>query len=182
MRKMIDCRNNNGVTLIGDNSSINLNLTPKPSITKVIEAKPDDEHISTEQQYILKSLVESIVDLEKKCKKIPATYQKVWVSLNRKFKVPRYILIRKDDFEAAEKYLRMWIGRLNSSASAKMNRSDWRHRKYSFIHVNLKKLGLESEFRSYLQNNFSVDSMINLSDEELEKAYSFVSRKKKIIK
>jgi hypothetical protein len=108
------------------------------SVTKA-EVKPGIDHITDAQAAILMGLVNDIVELEAKQKKEPKTHRSVWGTLNAHMGVTRYRLIPLLGFEKAEKYLRQWIGRLNSMATAPVNDGDgWRKRHYAYIKINSK--------------------------------------------
>lgn len=141
------------------------------------EVKPNGEHISQEQASILKKLVDDIVKLEKIAKQKPKSHQAVWSALNAHCKVTRYLLIPYEDFAKAEKYLRMWIGRLTSAKStSKKDNSAWRNRKYAYIKINTKDN--PEWLENYLQTHFNIDSLTMLDDTQLEKVYSAVSGRK----
>lgn len=147
-------------------------------VTKVkAEVKPNDEHISQKQASILKQLVNDIVEMEQKIKKNPKSYRAVWGALNAHCGVTRYLLIPYEDFPKAEKYLRMWIGRLNSAKSApKKDNNQWRNRRYAYIKINTKEV--PEWLDNYLHKNFGVDSLTELDDAQLDKVYRAVSSKK----
>lgn len=130
------------ITISGDRNVIgNGNTVVNTGIYRPkvrIEYHPDERHIAPEQAATLKRLVEEIVNLEKRVKQRPKGYGVVWSSLNQRFKVNSYVLIARDDYPAAEKYLRVWIGRLSSGKSAHYKDPDWRDRKRRFIFANTK--------------------------------------------
>lgn len=151
---------------------------PKIVETTKVELKPGNEHINEEQAATLMRLVNEIVDLEGKVKKAPKTHRAVWSSLNSHMKVARYRMIPLDSFEKAEKYLRQWIGRLNSGATAQKNDGDaWRKRKYSYIKINSKDQ--PEKIASYIKKNFKAASLTDLSNEELEQTYRYAASLKK---
>lgn len=162
-------------------STINMVSTQNHITRTVVKSDPDDRHISVKQQAIIQHLVNDIVEMEQLVKREPKTHRAVWSTLNRKFKVSSYKLILSEDFSAAEKYLRQWIGRLNNTKTAAIADNDkHRNRRYAFIHTNLS-LVTEEWFRNYLKKNFDASSMKELSDTNLEKAYQAVSRKKRSV-
>lgn len=163
----------NVISKVKDGGVINIS---NKHITQ-IKVKPNDEHISQEQASILKKLVDDIVELEKVTKQRPKSHQAVWSALNSHCKVTRYLLIPYADFAKAEKYLRMWIGRLSAAKSAaKKNNSSWRNRKYAYIKINTKDNG--EWLDNYLHLNFGTNSLTMLDDTQLEKVYSAVSGRK----
>jgi len=158
-----------------DNRTIH---TTNHTTTVKAEVKPGEEHITEEQAATLTRLVNEIVDLEGKVKKVPKTHRAVWASLNAHLKVTRYRLIPLAGFDKAEKYLRQWLGRLNAAPSASKNDGDaWRKRKYAYIKINSKD-GPE-RIDNYIKRYFKAASLTDLSNEELEQTYRYAASLKK---
>lgn len=159
-------------------TTVNMIATQRHITQTKAEVKPGIEHITEEQAVILTALVNDVVDIEAKLKQKPKTHRAVWSALNSHCGVTRYRLISHTDFSKAEKYLRQWIGRLNSMASAPIKDGDaWRKRHYAFIKINCKDdLGWIDR---YLAKNFSASSLTELTNEQLEKIYRAVASKKK---
>jgi hypothetical protein len=129
----------------------------------------------------LHRLKDEIIRLEKVIKKTPISHQGVWSALNKSMKVGAMRMIPLEKFPKAEKYLREWIGRLNSMPSTPVKDGDaWRKRKYAYIKINSKN---DAEvIDGYVLKKFDVTSLTELSNDELEKVYRYVaSRKKKIL-
>lgn len=145
--------------------------------TEVV-VEPGSEHIDDKQAYLLSDLVKQIVDLENKLKSRPKSYRAVWGALNSHMKVPRYRLIPYSGFEKAERYLRKWIGRLNSMASApKKDESEWRKRKYAYIKINSRDDPASVD--CYIAKKFNASSLTELENEELDKVYRYVASRKR---
>ncbi|QGM80696.1 ORF6C domain-containing protein [Otariodibacter oris] len=172
----VDGNNNN--VIYGEKGVIN-NITTEKHVTRTKAiVEPDNKHINEEMARTLKDLVNEVVNLENELKKQPKTFQAVWASLNKHCGVTTYKLIPIEKYEKAENYLRKWIGRLNSSKSApKKIGNDWRKRKYSYIHINVKKLDLELWLREYLQERYCVGSITELSNDQLDALYHNISSK-----
>lgn len=166
--------------VIASSGSVVNQVNTQQHVTKTIaEVKPGIEHITNEQAAKIQTLVKQIAAAEEIAKKEPKTIRAIWASLNAHCKVPSYRLILLSDYEKAEQYLRKWLGRLSSTATSRKEDPDWRKKKYSYIKVNAKQSGLEEWLSTYLLKNFSVTSLTQLSDEELQKTYSAVSNKKR---
>jgi transcriptional regulator with XRE-family HTH domain len=171
---------NGSTNVIGivNGGTVNQIKTDKHVTTVKAEVKPGDEHITQEQAATLTALVNEIVELESKLKQKPKTHRSVWGSLNAHMNVTRYLLIPAIGYEKAEKYLRQWIGRLNSMSSAPVKDGDaWRKRKYAYIKINSKNDPASIE--RYIAKNFSASSLSDLSNDELEKVYRYVAAKKR---
>lgn len=141
------------------------------------EVKPNDEHINDEQAFVLSRLVDEIVEMEKLVRKKPKSHVAVRSALNAHCRVPSYRLIPIEKYDKAEKYLRMWMGRLNSAKSApKKDNNQWRNRRYAYIKINTKET--PEWLDNYLHKNFNADSLTELDDKQLDKVYRAVSSKK----
>lgn len=149
---------------------------PRPTVI----TNPGVEHISTEQRAKLKALVDEIVETEARLKQRPRGYSSVWSALNKHCGAPSYSLIAKDHFEKARTYLNSTLGRLNSMASAPLKNGDeWRSRKYAYIKINSKDPSDAAALSAYIQSKFGAESITELSNEELERAYRYVVSRRK---
>jgi DNA-binding XRE family transcriptional regulator len=163
---------------IMNGGTVNQIKTDRHVTTIKADVKPGDEHITESQAVTLTALVNEIVELETKLKQKPKTHRSVWGSLNAHIGVTRYRLIPLVSFDKAEKYLRQWIGRINSMSSAPVKDGDsWRKRKYAYIKINSKNDPAIVD--RYIAKNFSASSLSELSNDELEKVYRYVAARKK---
>ena len=174
------------ISITGNHNIAGHNITvikaEEIKIKPQVQLTPGEGVITDSQAALIKSLVAEIVALEAKVKRKPKTYPQVYGALFRHLsknkkrpEITQYRMIPIDKFEAAEKYLRTWIGRLSSSKTAQRKDSDWRKRKYAYIHTNIKKYSLEQRLRQYLRERFGVTSLKDLSDDELQKTYQAVA-------
>jgi DNA-binding XRE family transcriptional regulator len=170
--------NANVVQVAQAGSTIHLVNTQNHVTHTKAEVKPGDQHITEVQAAKLTELVRQIVELETQLKKAPKSFRSVWAALNAHCGVTRYLLIALEDFPKAEKYLRQWIGRLNSMASAPVaDNETWRKRRYSYIKINTKD---DSDWlAAYLKKTFKVTSLTELSDEQLDRTYRAVAARKR---
>ena len=180
--KIINSASLNNSIIAGRGSTIN-NISTTHHTTKTIaQVKPGIEHISDNEAFMLQQLVGQVVEHEKCLKKRPRNHRSVWSALNRYMKVPSYRLIKRQEFNKAEKYLRTTIGRLNSleSAKSKLPTNDWRNRKYRYIHASFTEYPeLEDWFSSHIEKKYNTINKSDLSDEQLEHAYTSLSNKKR---
>lgn len=176
-----------GSPIVGNNNTVNQvtgtqnNITTQKHVTKTIaEVKPNETHINEKQRSILLDLVNQIVKKEEIVRRTPKKHNGVWSALNKFCGVPKYNLIALEDFEKAETYLRKWLGRLNSTATAKKdNPTATRTRQISYIKVNAAKFGLDDWIRAYVKKHFGVESIADLDEIELDKTYKAVAAKKR---
>lgn len=156
-------------------------ITTQRHVTKTIaEVRPGEHHITDEQAAVLMALVNDVAKLEEKLKATPKGHRAIWAALNSHCGVPKYRLIKQEDFPIARKYLDQWMGRLNSMASAPSKDGDaWRKRKYAYIKINSKDEVSSAAVLAYIHRNFGVSSLADLSNDELEKTYRYVAGRRK---
>jgi DNA-binding XRE family transcriptional regulator len=164
--------------ITNNNGNVTMIATQRHVTTTKVEVKAGDEHISEDQAAKLTKLVDDVVAAEAKLKQSPKSKRAVWGALNAHCGVTRYRLIQGSDFEKAEKYLRQWIGRLNSMASAPVKDGDaWRKRHYAYIKINCKD---DPEWLNrYLAKSFGASSLTELDNDQLERTYRAVASRKK---
>lgn len=142
----------------------------------VADVKPGDEHISDKEAAVLTGLVNDVVELEAKLRKDPKGHRAVWGSLNSHCDVPKYRLIKSEDFGKARLYLNQWLARLNAMPSASVKTPEtWRKSKYSYIKANTKEPARAQALAEYIKRYFQAESLADLSDEELGRAYQYVA-------
>lgn len=170
----------NVVQVAHPGSTINIHHNPKVVNRTVAKVAPGAEHITEGQAAILTRLVNDVVQLESLQRKSPKSHRAVWAALNAHCGVTSYRLISLDHFEKAETYLRKWLGRLNSMPSAPVKDNEaWRKRKYAYIKINTKDELNSSWLSTYLRKNFNVESIAELSDEDLDRTYRAVASRKR---
>lgn len=172
----------NNSVIAGQGATINNINTTHHTTKTTVKTDPTGDEISNEQCSELQKLVNDIVVIESNVKRNPRSYKAVWAALNQHMKVPSYKLIKKIQFEEAKKYLLTTIGRLMASKSARKTvpNNEWRNRKYRYIHASFKEFPeLEEWFSKHIQIKFDVDSKSHLSDDDLQKAYTSLSNKKR---
>ena len=175
----ITIESSTGVIGVVQSGAIVKQINTRKHVEKTIaEVKPGLEHINEKQASTLQMLVQTVYETEQKLKSKPKSHRAIWGALNAYCGVSRYRLISLDDYPRAEKYLRQWVGRLNSMVTAPVKDGDaWRKRKYSYIKINSKD-DAESVSR-YISRNFKAKSLTELSNDELEKTYRYVASRKK---
>ena len=158
------------IVSIGTN---HINVTNQDVVVKP-NVMPGLHHITSEQQYIIRTLVNEVVKAEMVAKTNPRNHAAVWSALKRKYKFSSYKFIEQEKFPEVESYLRQTIGRLKRSKSARRSPS-WRKSRYTFIHTRLKELGRVDDKDWYLEFNFGCSSLTELTDDQLQKTYDWVA-------
>ena len=150
-------------------------------IQKVVaEVKPGDEHITDEQAATLHEKIQELVDLHNLVKRTQVTKAHFWPRLNRYCHVPKYRLIKEADFYKAVRWCNQQLAILSGTKTAQKKDPDKvRNRQISFIQINIKQLGIENNYRNYLQNTFHKISTSELDPAELKRAYNWVANQKK---
>ncbi|WP_082890746.1 helix-turn-helix domain-containing protein [Eikenella longinqua] len=180
--QMISGNTMSNSVIAGNGSTINNINTTKHVSKTVAEVKPGKGHITDEQASTIQKLVDDIVVIESSVKQKPRGHKAVWTAFNRRMKIPSYRLLRLEQFDDACNYLRSTVGRLmkQKNARKKLPGDEWRNRKYRYIHASFKEIPeLETWFKRHIKAKFKVDSKADLSDDELEQAYTSLSNKKR---
>jgi hypothetical protein len=158
------------IVSIGTN---HINVTNQEVIVKP-NVMPGSHHITSDQQYVIRMLVDDVVIAEKASKKKPRNHAAVWTALKRKFKFSSYKFIEQEKYPEVESYLRQTIGRLKRAKSAR-GFSSWRKSRYSFIYARLKELGRTEDKDWYLEFSFGCSSLTELTDDQLQQTYDWVA-------
>jgi len=178
-------RNNPEVsqTIIGNNNILagrDVILTEKISKKVVAEIKPGIEHITDKEAATLLDKIKEITKIHNLVKRNQVTPQRYWTSLNRYCGVPRYRLIKTEDFDKALRWCNQQLAILSGTKAAqKKDPVMIRNRQISFIQVNIKKLAIDGNYHNYLKNTFRKISTAELDTIELKKAYNWVATQKK---
>lgn len=163
----------------GDGNGIGNTIIKTERVTRktIATPKPGEEHITEAQVRKLHDLKDDIIKLEAIGKKNPATPQRVWAALNKAMGVGAMRMIPAAKYRAAEKYLQAWIGRLMEGKTVqKKAPSVVESKRITFIQTNMKKLGIETRVRDYMEKHYQVRSLKELPDlAALEKVYRYVA-------
>lgn len=172
----INAASQGNVFSVGNNNN-NVNITSQ-SVVLNPKIRPGEHHLSSEQAHTIRQLVNDIVQAEKHSKKTPRNHAAVWTSLKRKFKFSKYELVEQHKYDEIVSYLRQTLGRLKRSKQAR-KAPDWRTSRYRYIYTKIKEQALLEWKDEYLESNFGVGSMKDLSDSELQAFYDVVASKSK---
>lgn len=153
--------------------------TERHTTRTIAKTEPGTEHITEAQVRRLHDLKDEIIRLENIAKKRPATYQSVWVRVNKLCGVATMRLIPLEKFKKAETFMLQWIARLTGTKSVKKKDPNTvRTSRLRAIHAKMRAQGTEEAVRAYMRKKFSKDSMSDLTPEELEQTYRYTMSKK----
>ena len=99
---------NNNNQIIGTNIHINhYTMSDKSKIQKVVEDHQYNPaiHILPEQQQKIQEFVEDIAKMMENCGSKENYYQLIYGNLKKKFKVPKYSLLKQEQYNEVKKYL-----------------------------------------------------------------------------
>lgn len=170
--------NNNVKNVIVGGDYINTNKVIRK--TEVVYDK--DEYISVAQAREIQEKVSELATSVEKGKQAKE-FQRIYGLLKSKFKVPRYDLIAKEQFDDAMKFL----SKLNASTYRKELRStdneEWKKKMRSSIRAKANQLGMSrEEFYEYVERVLelknTISSITELSDTRLKKLYDKIFSKK----
>ncbi len=144
-----------------------------------------EEHITPQQQYEIKALIDKLVDMLSSANKdnVPRLYSREWATFKKQFKVPSYKVLPKEDYEKAIKWLKKRTAYLGAPKQRKNNPVDWRKGRYTAINTRASKLGMSREQRlmyatEVLGLKSNLQSLKDLSDTRLNKLYNKIMSKK----
>jgi transcriptional regulator with XRE-family HTH domain len=180
-KDIISVNSSNNVTVIGGvvHGDFNYNQ-PAKKIYYKYTYQPGD--LTEEQAAKILDLVNQIVEREKLLKKHGKTHAAILGSLKKYFKVAYYRKIGEDRFQEAVTYLEKWRGRLGRSKQfPKKDEDAYLKDRYKAIHtIARNELSWSKEdVNDYIYDKFSVTSIKDLDNLQLEKLYNIMHGFKK---
>ncbi len=167
-------------SVLGSNNT--LNISPRKINKNIIQ--PTSIHITQEQATIIKKLIDDLVAIDDKAGKIQNNedrkqgYGKYWGKFKKKFKITNYLLLPKEHFNEAEKWLRQQIGMARPKLK-RTNKIEWRKEHYTGIYTRSKQKNIDKEellqiaFEKF-ELNEPITSLKELSDTNLKKLYQYI--------
>lgn len=163
--------------IVGDGNTVTNNIVnlQTPVRTRVV-VKTGDGVIDAEQRFILKGLVESIVETEKKIRRTPRSYAAVWKAFQKRFRISSYHELPVDQFEAARKYLTTDRARIMSAKSApKKLGVDFAKQRIVAIQARCREFSDGTARRkAYMAREFGASSLTELDSNQIEQVYRHV--------
>lgn len=167
----------NNINIDGNNNSIQINRYEKEKIKTVVQDHQHnvDIHLTTEQQFQLKEIIQNTADMMNGIDGINY-YAKMFSGLNKKYKVPKYSLIKQIYFLEAKQYLKtqknIYRRKLKSYSATK-----FKEQTIPLIIIRWKYLGRTEESLPIFASeklNKSVYDIKKLSANDLDILYSRV--------
>lgn len=166
----------NSTNIVGNGNSI-LHVH-QPIIKPKTIVKTGDGVINASQKARLTALLKEWVVLRNAVRKTKITYASAWISANKQADVNSYHEIPAEKFYKVEKWLIKQIAIVSAMPSAPSKATDWRKSRYKAIHAKCKQLDIDSQRIDYMRNNFDKTSLVDLTDDEVEKVYRWIISKK----
>lgn len=177
----------NNITQIGINEGIiNIKMEKLKNENNV---SPNPEyHISGEQAIQIKTHIDKIVELNENAGKFKKKedkgkcYRKTWNSFYDNVGVTSYLILPKEKFDEAIKWLQQQEA-IQKPKLRRTNNDEWRKKNYSAIWSKLRELGLEREKAYEIANERlilkqPISSLKDLGEQNLEKLYQIIMKMK----
>lgn len=162
-----------GTVFVGNGNVHNVfNVRPKVTIVQTGCGTLD----AAQKRRIL-DLRDQIVGVSRVLEGQQVTPAAVMRRLNAHMNVNSYAEIQADLFDRAENYLVRWRARLEGMPGATKS-PGWRDRRVQAIHARCKELQCDRWRLNYMRKVFGKVSMIDLSNDEIDKLYRAVMDRK----
>ena len=145
---------------------------PKPIVT------PGEGVISEEQKVELTKLRNEWIEVHNSIRQKPLSYGSAWARINSAAGATSYHLIQSCNYSLAVKFIKKEIGKLRNMRSAPSKDDGWRNAKIGAIKARSKnQLGDAYAYKPYIKKNFKVESLADLSTDELQRTYAYIMKK-----
>ncbi|WP_404991364.1 hypothetical protein [Cupriavidus pauculus] len=165
---------NGGTVFIGDGNRVNNVFRVQPKITVV---QTGCGVLDAAQKRRLLDLRDQIVGVSRVLEGQQVTPAAVMRRLNSHMNVNSYAEIPAGLFDRAENYLVRWRARLEGMPGATKS-AGWRDRRVQAIHARCKELRCDRWRLNYMRKVFGKVSVIDLSNDEIDKLYRAVMDRK----
>lgn len=174
------------IGIIGDGATgnviIQMHVNADSRKRQVTQPIIPEGSISEAQAARLKELIGEWVTTHNQIKKRELTHQSAWLKLNGRIKVATYRATPASKFAEQEAWLLKQAAMLRNMASAPCKDDSWRADKIKSIKTRaIRTLGDGDIYKPYIKKNFGAASLTELANDELQKTYSYVFNKKKVL-
>lgn len=150
----------------------------KPPRAPKITVTPGVGVISEEQKVALTKLRDEWILVHNSIHQKPLSHGAAWKGINLAAGATSYHLIQACNFSLAEKFIKKEIGILRNMRSAPSKDDGWRNAKIGAIKARSKnQLGDAYAYKPYIKKNFKVESLADLSTDELQRTYAYIMKK-----
>lgn len=161
--------------VVGNVNNYNVARPPRPRVV----VTPGEGVVTDTQKAKINELRLDWIALHNSIKKAPLTDAAAWVKINRKAGTTSYHLIPGDRYDLVIKYIKREMATLRAMRSAPRKDATWRTTRISAIKARSKNQhGSPDAYRPYIAKNFGAKSLTDLSDDELQRTYSYIMAKK----
>ncbi|SIQ95181.1 hypothetical protein SAMN05421829_108125 [Aromatoleum tolulyticum] len=158
----------------GDVNNYTVARPPRPRVV----VTPGDGVVTEEQKARINALRIDWIALHNSIKRAPLTDAAAWIRINRKAGVTSYHLIPAERFDLVVKFIKQEMAKLRAMPSAPSKDDDWRRSRISAIKARCKnQLGDADAYKSYIRKNFSLESLADLSTDQLRRTHSYIMGK-----
>lgn len=137
--------------------------------------------LDAQQKAELQVLVREWIDVRNAVRKSTFSFAAAWSALNKAFRVNSYHEIPSTSFEAAKAWLKRQTGIVVSMPSAKKLPNRRKKRVDAIKAACINQLGDERAYLAFIQAKFGADSLTELDDDQIEKVYRHVMRRKRTV-
>lgn len=142
-----------------------------------VEVKTGDGVVSAEQKARIQQLVKDWMEARNSVRKSELSYGAAWSAVNKKAGVNSYHEIPAEKFKIVETWLLKQMAIVHSMPSAPAKSTQWRSRRIKGIQSRCTELGIQDKRKSYMLKTFGKDSLIQLSDADVERVYRWAMGK-----
>lgn len=161
--------------VVGNVNNYTVVRPPRPRVV----VTPGEGVVTDPQKAKINELRLDWIALHNSIKKAPLTDAAAWVKINRKAGVTSYHLIPSERFDLVIKFIKQEMAKLRAMRSAPRKDASWRTTRISAIKARSKnQLGSADAYRPYIAKSFGASSLTDLTDDELQRTYSYIMAKK----
>lgn len=168
-----------GNNIIGNQGDVHVQIATTSKARPKIVVQPGPEHISPEQKHELTELRNEWITLHATIKKKPLSFGAAQGRINKAVGATSYHLILITRFADALAFVKQEMAKLRSMRSAPSKDDGWRAKRIGAIKARCKnQLSDEGAYRPYIRKNFKVESLVDLSTDQLQQTYAYIMAKK----
>lgn len=166
---------NGNSNIVGDGNVV----LHSPRIEKKVVVKTGDGVIDAAQKAELRALIDQWVKARAAVRRGESTHAMAWSAFNNRFGINKYAELPMERFGEARRWLLKQIATIASMKSAPRKMPGWRQSRMRFIKAACKNdLGDPECYKPYIRERFGVESLAQLTDDQLQKTYLHIAGRK----